>query len=207
MRIVYDASAKSDGPSLNDCLYSGPSLEENIVDILLRFRCHPTAIVGDIDKAFLIINVAAVDRDVLRFLWVDDVNKDDPQIVIYRFTRVVFGVTASPFLLNGMIKHLIERYSKEDPEFVQKFLSGIYVDDLSSGAADDDAAYGLYIKLKQQLSEGGFNLRKFLWKDYSRMKVVTPLQTINQLRISIMKFVTRINHIPSRLSAMPKTYH
>ena len=75
MWIVYDASAKSDGPSLNDCLYSGPSLAENIVDILLRFRCHPTALVGDIEKAFLMINVAAVDRDVLRFLWVDDVNK------------------------------------------------------------------------------------------------------------------------------------
>ena len=118
MRIVYDASAKSDGPCLNDCLYSGPSLAENIVDILLRFRCHPTALVGDIEKAFLMINVADVDRDVLRFLWVDNVNKDDPQIVIYRFTRVLFGVTASPFLLNGTIKHHIERYSKEDPQFV-----------------------------------------------------------------------------------------
>ena len=162
MRIVYEASAKSDGPSLNDCLYSGPSLAENIVDILLRFKCHPTALVGDIEKAFFMINVAAIDRDVLRFLWIDDVNKDDPQIVIYRFTRVVFGVTASPFLLNGTIKHHIERYSKEDPEFVQKFLSGIYIDDLSSGAEDDDAAYELYIKSKQRLSEGGFNLRKFL---------------------------------------------
>ena len=107
------------------------------------------------------INVAAVDRDVLRFLWVDNVNKDD-DMIIYRFTRVVFGVTASPFLLNGTIKHHIERYSKEDPEFVQKFLSGIYVDDLSSGAEDDDVAYELYIKSKQRLSEGGFNLRKFL---------------------------------------------
>ena len=165
---------------------------------------------GDIEKAFLMINVAAVHRDVLRFLWVDDVNKDDPQIVIYRFTRVVFGVTASLFLLNGTIKHHIERYSKEDPEFVQKFLSGIYVDDLSSEAENDDAAYELYIKSKQRLGEGGFNLRKFLSnspKEYSRMKVVTPLRTISQLRMTMMKFVTRINHIPSRLSAMPKTYH
>ena len=24
LRIVYDASAKADGPSLNECLYTGP---------------------------------------------------------------------------------------------------------------------------------------------------------------------------------------
>lgn len=38
MRIVYDASAKSTGPSLNDCLYAGPTFGQNILDILLRFR-------------------------------------------------------------------------------------------------------------------------------------------------------------------------
>ena len=108
------------------------------------------------------IAIAKEDRDVLRFLWVDDITKDNPKIMIYRFTRVVFGVTASPFLLNGTSKHHIEKYQEEDPEFVQKFLSGIYVDDLSSGAKDDNAAYELYIKSKQRLSEGGFNLRKFL---------------------------------------------
>ena len=162
MRIVYDASAKSEGPSLNDCLCFGPSLAENIVDILLRFRFHPTALVGDIEKAFLMIAIAKEDRDVLRFLWVDDITKDDPKIMTYRFTRVVIGVTASPFLLSGTIKHHIEKYHEEDPEFVHKFLSSIYVDDLSSGDEDDNAAYELYIKSKQRLSEGGFNLRKFL---------------------------------------------
>jgi hypothetical protein len=119
-------------------------------------------LVGDIENAFLMIAIAKEDRDVLRFLWVDDITKDDPKIMIYRFTRVVFGVMDSQFLLNGTIKHHIEKYQEEDPEFVQKFLSDIYVDDLSSGAKDDNAAYELYIKSKQRLSEGGFNLRKFL---------------------------------------------
>ena len=38
LRVVYDASAKKDGTSLNDCLYAGPSLISLIFDILLRFR-------------------------------------------------------------------------------------------------------------------------------------------------------------------------
>jgi hypothetical protein len=69
--------------------------------------------------------IAKEDRDVLRFLWFDDITKDDPQIMImiFRFTRVVFGVTASPFLLNGTIKHHIEKYHEGDPDFVQNFLT------------------------------------------------------------------------------------
>ena len=37
LRIVYDASAKTTGPSLNDCLYTGPKFGQNIMDIIIRF--------------------------------------------------------------------------------------------------------------------------------------------------------------------------
>ena len=37
IRIVYDASAKGKGPSLNDCLLAGPSFNQRIFDILVRF--------------------------------------------------------------------------------------------------------------------------------------------------------------------------
>ena len=68
LRVVYDASARSDGPSLNDCLYTGPKFGQSILDILLRFRLHYIALVGDVEKAFLMVSVAECDRDVLRFL-------------------------------------------------------------------------------------------------------------------------------------------
>ena len=161
LRIVYDASAKSDGVALNDCVYTGPPLAENIFDVLLRFRVYQVALTGDVEKAFLMVGMIEEDRDVLRFLWVDDIDKFSPEIVVLRFTRVVFGVSSSPFLLNATIKHHIEQYKEADPEFVEKFLRSIYVDDLSSGASEVDAAYELYLKSKLRLAEGGFNLRKF----------------------------------------------
>ena len=37
LRVVYDASARSGGPSLNNCLYTGPKFNQNVFDILLRF--------------------------------------------------------------------------------------------------------------------------------------------------------------------------
>ena len=53
VRIVFDASAKGNGPSLSECLYKGPQLNPLIFDILLRFRTFVIALTTDIEKAFL----------------------------------------------------------------------------------------------------------------------------------------------------------
>ena len=105
VRVVYDASSKLKvfGPSLNDCLHVVPSLNPLLIDILLRFRFHEVAVTAGIEKALLNIEVVPEHRDFLRFLWVDDVNKELPEIKLLRFTAVVFG--ASPFLLNATIRH------------------------------------------------------------------------------------------------------
>ena len=108
------------------------------------------------------VGMTKEDRDVLRFLLVDDIQKSSPEIVVLRFTRVVFGVSSSPFLLNATLKYHVEKYKDEDPEFVKRFRRSIYVDDLSSGAPESDAGYELYLKSKVRLAEAGFNLRKFI---------------------------------------------
>ena len=161
LRVVYDASAKSDGASLNECLHAGPPLAQNIFDIMLRFRGHRIALVGDIEKAFLMVHIAEEDKDVLRFLWIDDIDKAKPEVVVLRFTCVVFGVSSSPFLLNATLKHHIGQYEQCDPNFTRKFLESIYVDDLTSGDSDVDGTFELYVKSKLRLKEAGFNLRKF----------------------------------------------
>ena len=81
LRVVYDASVKSMGPSLNDYLYVGPKFNQHIMDILLRFRLHRCAFVADIEKAFLIA-VAEQDRDASIFLWVDDIRKSTNDIKV-----------------------------------------------------------------------------------------------------------------------------
>ena len=162
LRIVYDASAKSSGPSLNECLYTGPKFGQSLLDIILRFRAQNVALTADIEKAFLMVSVSEEDRDVLRFLWIDDITKDEPEIVPLRFTRVVFGVSSSPFLLNATISHHLRSHSSVFPETVQKISRSIYVDDLAYGAETEELAYRLYTDSKSMLKEGGFNLRKFV---------------------------------------------
>ena len=63
VRIVYDASCKDkkSGTSLNDCLHFGPPLNPLIFSILLRFQESKIALVGDIKKAFLNIEIHPED--------------------------------------------------------------------------------------------------------------------------------------------------
>ena len=65
---------------------------------------------ADIEKAFLMITVAEEDRDVLRFLWIEDIECETPRISVLHFARVVFGVASSPFLLHATIRHHIKGY-------------------------------------------------------------------------------------------------
>ena len=163
LRVVYDGSAKTGAsPSLNDCLYTGPNLEQSIFSILIKFRVHPVAMAADVEKAFLMVSVHPQDRDALRFLWVNNTQDENPEPIHLRFTRVTFGVNASPFLLKATIEHHIRTYQEEDPTFVATFLNSIYVDDVSYGAENNHQAYQLFTKSKRRLAEAGFHLRKFL---------------------------------------------
>ena len=161
-RVVYDASAKSkNGPSLNDCLYKGPSLTPFIFDALMKFRVHDIGITADIEKAYLQISVYPPHRDFLRFLWFANIKDKELLIVKLRFLRVIFGATCSQFLLNSVIRAHINRYIECDPEFVQKMKDALYVDDLTSGTKSVMEGEMFYKKCKTRFREGNFNLRKW----------------------------------------------
>ena len=107
LRVVYDASAKSsrESSSLNECLEKGPPLQNLLWNILARNRFKPNAITADIQKAFLQIRIRESDRDALRFHWIK--NQDINQIDILRFTRLAFGLTQLPFILEATLgKHI-----------------------------------------------------------------------------------------------------
>ena len=142
-------------------MHVGPSLNPVLYSILIRFRENRIALVGDIEKAFLNVEVDEADRDSLRFLCVNDIESDKWETVVYRFCRVVFGLNASPFLLNATLRHHVSKYLETDPEFVKKVLESFYVDDLVSGESTVDKAFQLYDKTMSRMAQGGFKLRKW----------------------------------------------
>ena len=53
---------------------------------------------ADIKQAFLNVAITPEHRDYLLFLWYA---LDSDETIVYKFCRVVFGLTSSPFLFNA----------------------------------------------------------------------------------------------------------
>ena len=167
VRIVYDGSARTrkGNPSLNDCLFRGPVLLEDLAGLLMRFRLHKIAIVADIEKAFLQIGIAPKDRDMVRFLWLKDPTRliTENNIQIYRFCRVLFGLNCSPALLAQTIQHHLRSIGTPA---AKKILRNLYVDNVLTGVETVNEGIELYREGKDIFSSASMNLRE--WMSNSR---------------------------------------
>ena len=59
--VVFDASAKCNGVLLNDAIFQGPKLQQELFDVLLRFHRYPAALVCDIAEMYLQISLHPTD--------------------------------------------------------------------------------------------------------------------------------------------------
>ena len=150
-------------------------------DILIRFRVHKVALTADIEKAFLSVSIKPEQRNMLRFLWIDSTELDDPCIVVYRFCRLVFGLISSLFVLGATVRHHMSKYVEVDLEFVLEVLRSLYVDDYESGADSVDSAFGLFEQLNKVFKEGGFNMRKWCSND---MKLMERTESVEKEQVA-----------------------
>ena len=98
----------------------------------------------------------------MRFLWFADLSSDDPKVIVYRFLRLVFGLTSSPFVLNGTIRHHLSKFLDIDEKFVERFLPDLYVDDTTTGCKTVEDGIEFYNKSISIMSKAGFCLRKWV---------------------------------------------
>ncbi|XP_070560350.1 uncharacterized protein [Ptychodera flava] len=126
-RIVFDASARHYGISLNDVIYQGPKLQHDLFEVLLRFRRNPVALVSDIAEMYLRIEIPPDDRPCHRFLWRD--LEEDKAPDEYEFTRVVFGVNCSQFLAQFVTQTHAKAHTGELPMAAETVLKSTYMDD------------------------------------------------------------------------------
>ncbi|KAK3716737.1 hypothetical protein QZH41_006308 [Actinostola sp. cb2023] len=160
LRIVYDASARAydSAPSLNECLHAGPPLQNKLWNVLVRGRFNPVALTGDLQKAFLQVRVRESDRDAMRFHWR---RNEQSELETLRFTRALFGLAPSPFLLGGVIETHLSSWEEREPEVVRKVRRELYVDDLISGSTSVSKALELKEKATIIFQDAGFKLHKW----------------------------------------------
>ena len=102
VRIVFDSAARCKGTSFNDKMLTGPKLQQDVLKILLRFRCKPVALVADIKEMFSQVVLAEKDRKYHRLLWRDpDITKP---VDVYEAVRLTFGDRASPYLAQFVVR-------------------------------------------------------------------------------------------------------
>lgn len=97
LRVVFGASSSAEEcSSLNGTLCSGPNLNPDLTDFLIKFRTQNVAIVANIEKPLLQVTLKEEDRNALRFLWYETTPQPGqplPLEVTWRMTRVPFGAT------------------------------------------------------------------------------------------------------------------
>ena len=160
IRIVYDVSTRAhpSAPSLNDCLNAGPPLQKKLWDVLVRQGCYPVAVTRDLKKAFFQVRIRELDRDALRFHW--EKNEHSP-LETLRFTRALFGLTCSLFLLGGVLECHLEAWEPKMPELVAELRKNLYVDDLLSGGVTAKQAQHRKEQAIEIFDDAGFTLHKW----------------------------------------------
>lgn len=160
VRVVFDASAKtSSGESLNDQLLVGPTIQEDLYTILLRWRRHRVVMAADIQKMYRQIRVQKSDTNFQRILWRVHPNQIAKE---FQLTTVTFGNAAAPFLASRVLRQLAIDESKYYSEASKVVLKDFYVDDLLTGVDEEDDAIHLQRDITKLLLKGGFELCQWI---------------------------------------------
>jgi hypothetical protein len=158
VRIVFDASCKDNGVSLNDTLHKGIPRFTELFNVLQKIRVHKWVLFSDIEKAFYQIHLREMDKDLLRLLWRDEQGEQQ----VFRFRRVCFGLVPSMTLLGNVLKTHLGKFRKVLPQLVEHIEGSLYVDDLSLGAATEKELWVMKQNAQQIFLKGGFKLRKWV---------------------------------------------
>lgn len=158
LRTVFNGSAStSSGVSLNDVLMTGPSLQQDIFNILLRFRFHRYVITADIKKMFRQIGVYD-DRLMQLILWRFSAEES---VSTYRLNTVTYGTNCAPFLAVRCLNQLAFDFEEEYPEASRVILKDFYMDDALTGHDQLEKLVELKEQLTSILSSAGFELHKW----------------------------------------------
>ena len=158
LRIVFDASRHPNSRrSLNVLLFTGPTLQTDLIAIFLRWRQHRIVFCADIQMMYRQIRVAEADRDLQRIVW-QWRQGSRPQH--FQLLTCTYGMCCAPYLALRTLKQLTLDEESRYPTGAYALLHATYVNDILTGAPDVLAARKLRDELIQLLKAGRFPLKK-----------------------------------------------
>jgi len=160
-------------------MYTGPSLQPLLWDIMIRSRMSENLLLGDIKKAFLQIGIKKEDRDAFRFLF--KLNGKEEHL---RFAGVPFGAEASPFILGATLRHHLDQQPEEFVETVEGLRSNTYVDNFMKAGGQVEEMEKLKEETTHILEDAKFIVHK--WesniKELEDQNMPNPSKILGQVK-------------------------
>ena len=156
LRMVFSACTGS--PSINDCLYPGISLLEDLPTLIRQIRCFPIAFSGDVAKAFNSIARHEEDIPYTKLLWWAN-GEPFTEIISLAQKMVSFGFNDSPF---NYFATMITHCDKHPNIFAKTIPKSMYSDNYLTGAFTLEKALTMIFKAIAILKDGNWELRKFV---------------------------------------------
>ncbi|XP_037826545.1 uncharacterized protein LOC119614493 [Lucilia sericata] len=160
VRVVFNASSKtSNGNSLNDTLHTGPTLQQDLVVLILKWRFYKIVYNADITKMYRQIMLNPTHTPFQRILFRKSVNEP---IQDYELQTVTFGVNCAPYLAIRTLHKLADDIQNTHPIASQILRNNMYVDDVLAGGHTIEEAQKAQTQLIAALDSAGFPLRKWI---------------------------------------------
>lgn len=191
LRVVFDASAKtSSNISLNDVLKVGPTVQDELFEILIRFRQNNVVITADIEKMYRQVEILPEYRDLQRILW-----RFDPKSELkhFRLNTVTYGTGPASFLATRCLKQISLDLKERMPDISKIIDRNFYVDDLIVTLPTEEEAVYVAQTLTSELSKYGFPLRK--WAS-NKSEV---MQRLSQTQVEDHKYFVTDNEVRKTL--------
>lgn len=163
LRVVFDASARTtSGKSLNNILRVGPTIQDTLFTILIRFREYPIVMCADATKMYRQVWIQKNQRRYQRILWRSD---SSSPISIYELNTVTYGTAPAMFLAVRSLQETAYQHKDQFPSAAESILSDFYVDDYLSGGDNLDEVRRKKQEVEKIVATGNFNLRKWVSSD------------------------------------------
>jgi hypothetical protein len=154
VRTVFNCAqnfGKFNPKCLNDGMYTGPKLHNELFDIILRMRQRRIFVGADISKFYMRIRMAEEDQKFHRFYW---------RGKAYQFTRWPFGNKAAPFAALYVVQRHIKTHGSQ--KLQEAILPCMYMDDILFSVDTVEEAHEIIKELREVLLKADMPLSKWV---------------------------------------------
>ena len=173
-RVVYMSNLGEPGSnhlSHNQTIKAGPLLNKKLSTALMQARFDKKLLCFDLVKAFLQIALPISDRNRLCFLWFENVEDGNFNVVGFRSARLSFGLRCSPSILMLALYHILIQDVNDDPpglvELKRKLYDLIYMDNGSITGNSEEEIDFAYESLAKIFGAYKFEVQDIITNDHA----------------------------------------